>query len=757
LFLFLLLLPSVLMDPSIVGSLLVRSRPTTVVVTPTPTEIVPYKIPTSIIDYVLANRYTGEGHPGEHLLYLSQLCSLFKLAGVTMEFVMKKLFSISLKDKASDWYKLLDNSDFLEWQELMSLFYAKFYPLREIHQDRNYIYNFWSSDGESIAQAWGRLKSLMLKFPNHELPKEIILTNFYVRLSCQEKEMLDSSSSGVFQTRSIEEKLDLIERIQKNTEDWEIYKGIEPAINYEHDYIESHVKTDYFNTFCSKIGLDSQLMIDFCKEFASHVDSSKKKESQHHKPFKESPIEINVTDPVLPAVVYEQPPYPSRIKEHSFVTGIINKNGRTTDKPEDLIKVKPQVAMVKDLVTSDIEESTISFCDVSTNIVTTKNKGPISGTPVVSVKIGDHNYYGLCDLGSSVSAIPFSLYQEIMHEIQPCEIEYIDVTINLANKQTISPVGIVRDVEVLCGKVKYPTDFLVLVSVQDSFCPIIFGRPFLSTCGAIIDWKKGKVSVELNGEPYEFNFSKFSKQPRGTDLSSNDKIIEEIASIAIPPNDTLEQFMEDHENGMRMQERDELEDIFLRKTPILKHNLPVEPLGILSQPKEDPVFDIKPLPDTLKYAYLDEKKVYHVIINSNLLGYEEERLLETQRRHQGSIGYTLDDLKGISPSIFQHTINLEPDAKPVVDHQRRLNPRMKDVVRTEVLKLLAAGIIYPIADSRWVSPVHCVPKKGGMTVVPNDKNELIPQRVVIGYRMCIDCRKLNKATRKDHYPLPFID
>src|SRR3954465_7971944 len=164
------------------------------------------------------------------------------------------------------------------------------------------------------------------------------------------------------------------------------------------------------------------------------------------------------------------------------------------------------------------------------------------------------------------------------------------------------------------------------------------------------------------------------------------------------------------------------------------------------------MFDLKPLPDTLKYAYLDEKKVYPVIINFILSGYEEERLLETLRRHRGAIGYTLDDLKGISPSICQHTISLEPDAKPVVDHQRRLNPKMKDVVRTEVHKLLAACIIYPIADSKWVSPVHCVPKKGGMAVVPNDKNELIPQRTIIGYRMCID-----KATRKDHYPLAFID
>ena len=82
---------------------------------------------------------------------------------------------------------------------------------------------------------------------------------------------------------------------------------------------------------------------------------------------------------------------------------------------------------------------------------------------------------------------------------------------------------------------------------------------------------------------------------------------------------------------------------------------------------------------------------------------------------------------------------------------------MKEVVRKEILKLLEAGIIYPDADSRWVSHVHCVPKKGGITVVPNDKTELIPQRIFTGYRMVIDYRKLNKETRKDHYPLPFID
>ena len=144
-------------------------------------------------------------------------------------------------------------------------------------------------------------------------------------------------------------------------------------------------------------------------------------------------------------------------------------------------------------------------------------------------------------------------------------------------------------------------------------------------------------------------------------------------------------------------------------------------------------------------------------MSANLSEHEEKKLLKTLKKHRATIGYTLDDLKGISPTLCQHKIKLEKDAKPVVDHQRRLNPKMKEVVRNEILKLLEACIIYPIADSRWVSPIHCVPKKGGITVVPNDKNELIPQRIVTGYRMVIDFHKLNKATRKYHYPLPFIE
>jgi len=115
------------------------------------------------------------------------------------------------------------------------------------------------------------------------------------------------------------------------------------------------------------------------------------------------------------------------------------------------------------------------------------------------------------------------------------------------------------------------------------------------------------------------------------------------------------------------------------------------------------------------------------------------------------------DIKEINPSIVQHRIHLTEEAKPKRDPQCRLNSIMQEVVRTEIVKLLDNRIIYPISDSQWVSPVHAVPKKASFTVVENDKKELVQTHLPTKIRVCIDYRKLNATTCKDHFPLPFID
>jgi hypothetical protein len=163
---------------------------------------------------------------------------------------------------------------------------------------------------------------------------------------------------------------------------------------------------------------------------------------------------------------------------------------------------------------------------------------------------------------------------------------------------------------------------------------------------------------------------------------------------------------------------------------------------------EVPEVDLKPLPKGLKYEFLGPDKTYPVIMSDELSPEENEKLLILLKEHRKVIGYLINVLKGLSPTFCTHRIPMEDQCKPVVDHQRRLTHAMREVVKKEVIKLLDAGIIYPVRHNEWLSPVHCVPKKGGLTVVKNENNEMIPKRTVTWWRMCIDYRKLNKAMKK---------
>nr|GFB63738.1 reverse transcriptase domain-containing protein [Tanacetum cinerariifolium] len=178
---------------------------------------------------------------------------------------------------------------------------------------------------------------------------------------------------------------------------------------------------------------------------------------------------------------------------------------------------------------------------------------------------------------------------------------------------------------------------------------------------------------------------------------------------------------------------------------------------IKSSVDEPPEVELKDLPPLLEYAFLEGDNKFPVIIAKELGDKEKAALIKVLKSHKRAIAWKLSDIQGINPEFCTHKILMEEDYKPAVQHQRRVNPKIHDVIKKEIEKLLDAGLIYPIFDSPWVSPVRCVPKKGGFTVVKNEENELIPTRLVTGWRVCIDYRKLNEATRKDYFPLPFMD
>jgi len=156
-----------------------------------------------------------------------------------------------------------------------------------------------------------------------------------------------------------------------------------------------------------------------------------------------------------------------------------------------------------------------------------------------------------------------------------------------------------------------------------------------------------------------------------------------------------------------------------------------KPLDELLEPPKPPI-ELKPLPSGLKYVYLNNALESPVIVSDKLSLEESLCLIIVLEKHHATFGYSLQDLKGISHVLCTHRIPTDPEVTPTREPQLRQNNAMREVVKKEVLKLLHVGIIYPVPHSEWVSPVEVVPKKGGMTVVRNDRNELIPQRTITG-------------------------
>jgi cobalamin biosynthesis Mg chelatase CobN len=143
------------------------------------------------------------------------------------------------------------------------------------------------------------------------------------------------------------------------------------------------------------------------------------------------------------------------------------------------------------------------------------------------------------------------------------------------------------------------------------------------------------------------------------------------------------------------------------------------------KPKTSPI-ELKQLPSGLHYVFLNSNRETLVFISDKLSNDETQRLVATLEKYRSVIGYSLKDLKGITPSLCTHHIPTEQERKPIHEHQRQLNNAMREVVKKEVLKQLKVGVIYHVSDSEWVSLVQVGSKKVGMTIIHNGKNELIP-------------------------------
>ncbi|GJW86116.1 reverse transcriptase domain-containing protein [Tanacetum coccineum] len=363
----------------------------------------------------------------------------------------------------------------------------------------------------------------------------------------------------------------------------------------------------------------------------------------------------------------------------------------------------------------------------------------------------------LADLGASINLMPLSIWKKLsLPELTPTQ-----MILELTDQSTTSPSGIAKDVFVKVGKFHFPADFIVVDYIVDPRVPLILGRPFLRTARALIDYAQEVLRFSNSSTSGNLTPSLdpilSTSFPSLTPFEGGDFILEEIEAYLtndlIPPRIDDANF--DPEGYIRLLEELLNDD---PSSPLPLKELHFEELkSIKSSIDDPPELELKDLPSHLEYAFLEGTDKLPVIISKELKNEEKAALLKVLKSHKRTIAWKFFDIKGINPSFCTHKILMEDDFKPAVQHQRRVNPKIHEVIKKEVIKILDAGLIYPISNSPWVSPVHCVPKKGGMIVDENEDNELIPTRLVMGWRVCIDYRKLNDATHKDHFLLPFMD
>nr|GEY52964.1 reverse transcriptase domain-containing protein [Tanacetum cinerariifolium] len=384
----------------------------------------------------------------------------------------------------------------------------------------------------------------------------------------------------------------------------------------------------------------------------------------------------------------------------------------------------------------------------------------------------------LADLGASINLMPLSVWKGLLlPELTPtC------ITLELADRTESKPVGIAKDVKIKVGVFHFPADFVVVDFEPDPRVPLILRRCFLKTSRGLIDVHKGELTLRIENEAITYNLDQTSRYSTNYDQITANKIdvtdeaceeySQEVLSFSdvtasgspTPSDDPIvsttspkltlfedsdfllfeeaDAFLglEDYPDSPKLDPSyyDPEGDILLLESilnsdpspplpnhkqyvPSFKEELKAcEAKMIKSSIDEPPEVELKDLPPHLEYVFLEGDNKLPVIIAKALKDEEKSTLIKVLKSHKRAISWKLSDIQ-------------------------------------EVEKLLDARLIYPISDSPWVSPVHCVPKKGGFTIVANEENELILTRLVTGWRVCIDYRKLNEATCKDHFPLSFMD
>nr|GEU80617.1 reverse transcriptase domain-containing protein [Tanacetum cinerariifolium] len=692
-----------------------------------------FEIKTNLLQLVQANKFHGRenDNPHTHISNFKRMTTTLKYRDVSNDAIKLMLFPYSLEDKAR------------------------------------------------ICEAWDRFKELLRACPHHGFSKLTQIDTFYNGLTEQDQDSLNATTGGNLLNKTTREALKIIENKSKE-------ENLRRNLNNDMrsilgSFFQNQPST--LGTLPSNIvpNPKGEMKVVTTRSGLAYEGPSILTESPLEKVDEQNTEEIldkehsnssGSTAQVQPPVVLILIPEPDVL--------------RTQTKPSILYPSRLNDQKLREKATNQMKKFFQIFHDLHFDISFTDALllMPKFASTIKSLLANKDKHFELAKvpLNENCSAM---LLKKLPEKLGDPELTPTRMNLELEDRSITRPKGVAEDVFVKVGKFHFPTDFVVGYFEADPRVPLILGKSFLRIGRALIDVYGEEITLRVNDESITFNLNQTMRYSLTYDDTSvnrvdvidiacedfvqdvlyfqynsksssptfvSDDLISESDSckepIVKPSSPTLTPFgesdffleeIEDFLNddsvptGIENSVYDPEGDILFLEKLLNEDPFQLPPMDLKlaeeskekSSIEEPPELELKELSSHLEYAFLENSNKLPVINAKNLKVDEREALTNVLKSHKRAIAWKISDIKGIDPRFCTHKILMEDDYKPAVQSQRTMNPKIYDVIKKEVIKLFDAGMIYPISDSPWVSPIHYVSKMGGITVVANENNELI--------------------------------
>nr|GEY61784.1 reverse transcriptase domain-containing protein [Tanacetum cinerariifolium] len=664
-----------------------------------------------------------EGY-GEAIVILEILAENFEIKTNLLQLVQANKFH---EGAARIWYEKEHPNSILTWDDLVNKFINQFFPPSETTHLKNEISRFTQRFEETFGEAWDRFKEMLRACPHHGFSKLTQIGTFYNGLNEQDQDSLNAAAGGNLLNKTTREALKIIENKSK--------------VRYSRS--KSNVSRVNTNSRDNVSKTDDRIdkLVDQISNLVEIVNK------QVITPASAKAVEKTCVTCGGAHAYYDC------IGTDSNQPSVCAATGSYNQVYADALLLMPKFASkIKSLLTNKDKLFELSKVPLNENCsamllkkLPKKLKDP--GKFLIPCDFpGMEVCHALADLGASINLMLLSIWKKLsLPELTPTR-----MTLELADRSITRPKGVAEDAFVKVGKFHFPTDFVVVDFEADPRVPLNLREIFLEnrSCFNRCIWRgnypqdvidiaceefvQDVLDFQYNSKSsnhtlvfgplnFESDFCKEpivkSSSPTLTPFRESDFFLEEIKDFL---NDDsiltgIDNYFYDPEGDILFLEKLLNEDPFQLPSMHLKLAEETKAKSSIEEPLE---LELKELPSYLEYAFLEESDKLPVIIAKDLKDVEKEALIKVLKSHKRAIAWKIFDIKGIDPRFCTHKILMEEDYKLAVQSQRRVNPKIHDVIKKEVIKLLDA---------------------------------------VTGWRICIDYRKLNGATRKGHFPLPFMD